>query len=767
MVEIWREMAWQAKDGLDPSRPAAGAPHAGCPPWEQSPRLGSWWATLLAASLIALALVAAYWNSFDGALIFDDDVAISSNSTIRQLWPMGRVLQPPRNGEPVSGRPLLNLSLAVNYALAAHYAKNGTAVWGYHAVNLAIHILDALLLFGILRRTLTIVDGGRWTVNGGGTAKGENEFAGEAVSHAPSTVHGPPSTLLALAITLLWALHPLQTESVTYIVQRAESGVALFYLLVLYSVIRGATAAKGILWYVAAVLACLLGMATKEVMATAPLVVLLYDRAFLAGSLVQTLRRRWGLYLSLAATWGLLIYLVYSTGLWGTSAGYGAPEAVDSWDYLRSQPLIILHYLRLCVWPHPLCLDYGRHAFATSLGALLPAAIVVGLLLSLTAWGLAARKGWAFLGGWLFLILSPSSLIPLSDMAFEHRMYLPLAAVVTAIVLGAYFAAAALTRRGMIPLWAAQIGGSCLVLGACLFLAILTARRNTEYRDPLAMWEDTITKSPRNHRAHNNLGAVLFNQQRLDEAIAEYRKSVDLSPDYAKAYNNLGAALFQQGRSAEAIGPCRRAVALAPQLAEPHYNFGNALGETGQIDDAIAQYEVSLHINPFNARANNNLANALARLGRLDEAIAHYRQALQIDPQMLEAHFNLGNACYREGDLSTAVRQWYEAIRLQPDAIPILNQTARVLATCNDAAGRNGAKAVELAERAAGLTARRDPAILDTLAAAYAEAGRFSAAIETARQALGLASAQSNGPLADQIRERLDLYRNAKPYRTP
>ena len=176
---------------------------------------------------------------------------------------------------------------------------------------------------------------------------------------------------------------------------------------------------------------------------------------------------------------------------------------------------------------------------------------------------------------------------------------------------------------------------------------------------------------------------------------------------------------------------------------------------------------MSLHINPFNARANNNLANALARLGRLDEAIAHYRQALQIDPQMLEAHFNLGNACYREGDLSAAVQQWYEAIRLQPDAIPILNQTARVLATCNDAAGRNGAKAVELAERAAGLTARRDPAILDTLAAAYAEAGRFSAAIETARQALGLASAQSNGPLADQIRERLDLYRNAKPYRTP
>jgi tetratricopeptide (TPR) repeat protein len=197
--------------------------------------------------------------------------------------------------------------------------------------------------------------------------------------------------------------------------------------------------------------------------------------------------------------------------------------------------------------------------------------------------------------------------------------------------------------------------------------------------------------------------------------------------------------------------------------------LGNALGYSGQIDDAIAQFEESLRINPGNANAHNNLALALVSCGRLDDAITHYRQALKIDPQMMEAHLNLGNACHRQGNLSAAIQHWCEAIRLRPKAISIsiLNQTAWILATCADAAGRNGAKAVELAERAARLTARRDAAVLDTLAAAYAETGRFSAAVETAQQALELASAQSNRPLAEHLRQRIDLYRNAKPYRVP
>jgi tetratricopeptide (TPR) repeat protein len=722
---------------------------------------------LLAAVLITMAGVAAYANSFRGPFVCDDLASIPYNPTIRQLQDIGTVLSPPRGGETVSGRPLLNLSLAVDYALG------GCRVWGYHATNLAIHILCALLLFGILRRTLTgegeggrrkaegkaKVDGGQWMVDGAGLT------ASSALCSPPSAFP-LSSTFLALTITLLWTVHPLQTESVTYIIQRAQSLASLFYLLLLYSVIRGATSTKATRWYLVAILASLLGMATKEIVATAPLLVLLYDRTFLAGTFGQTLRRRWGLYLGLAATWGLLAYLVYATGLLGRRAEFDSP---DVWSYARSQPGVILYYLRLCLWPHPLCIDYAWPV-AKTWQAIVPGTIVVGFLMVVTVWGLIRRRSWAFLGAGFFLLLAPtSSVLPLGGAASEHWLYLPLAAVVTALVLLAYRAGQSLVRRGILSAAAAMVTGGCLTLVACAALGFLTARRNADYRSALSIWEDTVAKSPHNPRAHNNLGTTLLELGRLTEATVHFQQAVRIRSDYVKAYNNLGAALIQQGRFAEAIDPCRKAVTLAPQSAEPHYNLGNALGYSGQIDDAIAQFEESLRINPGNANAHNNLALALVSCGRLDDAITHYRQALKIDPQMMEAHLNLGNACHRQGNLSAAIQHWCEAIRLRPKAISIsiLNQTAWILATCADAAGRNGAKAVELAERAARLTARRDAAVLDTLAAAYAETGRFSAAVETAQQALELASAQSNRPLAEHLRQRIDLYRNAKPYRVP
>ena len=225
--------------------------------------LPSCWATFLAGGLIVLAAVLAYRNSFGGPFIFDDELSIRQNPTIRELWPIWKPLCPPNHGEPVTGRPLLNLSFAVNYAI------NGLNVWGYHVANLAIHVLAALLLFGILRRTFLLPSLGNFRI--------------------------PTPTCLALAIALLWAVHPLQTESVTYIVQRAESLVGLFYLLTLYCFIRGATPAEDSLWYAGAVLACLLGMASKEVMVSAPLIVLAVRSDFLGRlvprGLAATLRR--------------------------------------------------------------------------------------------------------------------------------------------------------------------------------------------------------------------------------------------------------------------------------------------------------------------------------------------------------------------------------------------------------------------------------------------------------------------------------------------
>ena len=371
------------------------------------------WKVWAAAGLLVMAVIAAYGNSFHGPFILDDTPSIVENPSIRHLG-SAQVLTAPPEALTVVGRPVPNLSLAINYALGR------LTVEGYHAVNLAIHILAALVLLGLVRRTLLLP--------------------------ALAARFGPASTGLALAVALVWALHPLQTESVTYIIQRAESLVGLFYLLTFYCLVRGATSAQGWVWYAAAVGACALGMASKEVMVSAPLVALLYDRLFISGSFKEGLRRRWGWYLALAATWAILGLLVYLSVGRGGSAGFGL--GLTAWEYARTQFGCIIHYLRLAFWPNPLVLDYGGST-VSSAAEIVPYAIGVGLLLAATAVALAWRPKWGFLGVWFFAILAPtSSIVPLvGQTEAEHRMYLPLAAVVTLVVLAAYAALERLGRR--------------------------------------------------------------------------------------------------------------------------------------------------------------------------------------------------------------------------------------------------------------------------------------------------------------------------------
>ena len=262
--------------------------------------------------------------------------------------------------------------------------------------------------------------------------------AGEGLG-ARGSLFAAAATPLALAIALLWTVHPLQTGAVTYIIQRTESLVSLFFLLTLYCVIRGTTSterARG--WNVAAVLSCLLGMGTKEVMATAPLVVLLYDRAFLSGSFRAALALRRGLYAALAATWGIVIWLLIATGFHGNTTGFGVTGFTAS-SYLLTQPGVLARYLRLAFWPVGQCLDYGWPPAQWPGEVVLPGLLIVGLL-GLTVWALVKRPALGFLGATFFLILAPtSSFVPIRDAAFEHRMYLPLAALVTLVVLGVYW----------------------------------------------------------------------------------------------------------------------------------------------------------------------------------------------------------------------------------------------------------------------------------------------------------------------------------------
>jgi protein O-mannosyl-transferase len=547
---------------------------------------GGFWLPLL----LALAGGAAYANSFAVPLVFDDAASIADNPTIRHLWPIWPVLAPPSGGLTVGGRPFLNLSFALNYAVS------GTAVWSYHAVNLAIHVLAGLTLYGLVRRTLSL-------------------RAGRSASP------------IAFSVALLWILHPLQTESVTYIVQRAESLMGLLYLLTLYCFIRGVQSDGRARrhWFGRSIMACLCGMATKEVMVTAPLIVLLYDRTFLSGSLKEAWRRRWPVYIGLAATWLVCVFLVLSTHGRGGTAGYSSQISPQS--YALTQFPAIVHYLRLCFWPHPLIFSYGS-TLALGSVRVISSAVVIAVLLAASLWALIKQPQLGFLGISFFAILAPSSsLVPIAtETMAEQRMYLPLIPVVILVVLG-------------INRWlGARAMLLCLVLAAALFGA--TWSRNREYSNPLKLWADTVANSPDNFFAHYNYGSELDKiPGRSNDAIAQFQEALRLNPDLAEAHFYLGC-VFQSdpGRQAEAIAEYEEAIRLAPQYYQAHTNLANALAVQGKIQDAIDHYETALRIRPDAAEIHFSLALVLSGIpGRTGEAVDQVKEGLRLRPDDIQA----------------------------------------------------------------------------------------------------------------------------------
>ena len=476
-------------------------------------------------------------NSLHNPFFFDDDLAILKNPTIRSLVPLSVVLSPPADGSPVQSRPLVNLSFALNYALG------GTNPIGYHLANIGIHLLAALTLMGIVRRTLAETEPCR-------------PLAGSAL-------------WLSCAIATIWAVHPLATEAVTYMTQRTESMVGLFYLVTLYGVIRGARSERPARWYSLAVTASALGMASKEIMVTAPVVVLAFDAVFLSGSVRKALRRRASLYAGLSLSWLVLAYDLATNGLArSTGAGFGGEMTV--WQYAQTQCWAILHYLRLAVIPHPLVLDYGEWT-AHSAAAIVPGAVVVAVLLAGTAIALVRLPWLGFLGVWFFAILAPtSSVVPLpAQTVAEKRMYLPLAAVVTAVIVLSYLGWRRLTRswaaRGgylrRLTSWAPPVAAAAIVC----FLVPLTRSRNQAYSNPVTIWRDTVKERPLNQRAQYNLGMALVQADRIPEALECFRTAVTLRPWDAAANGNLAEALVQLGRPAEALPYMRTAVSLKPE----------------------------------------------------------------------------------------------------------------------------------------------------------------------------------------------------------
>jgi Tfp pilus assembly protein PilF len=574
----------------------------------------------IGAGILALAAVVAFWNSFGGVFVYDDGESITGNSTIRTLWPISVPLSPAfHDGRTVDGRPILNLTLALNYAMG------GTATWGYHAVNLAIHILCGLTLFGILRRTL--------------------------LRAAIPAVFRDAALPLACAITVLWAVHPLQSESVTYIIQRAESLSVLFYLLTLYGFIRGVESPGPRRWFALSVAACLLGMASKESVVTAPAMVFLYDRTFLAGTFREAWRRRWKLYLALMATWTLLAWGMFLTDSRGGTAGFHT--IMSPWAYALIQCEAVVRYLRLSFWPADQIFDYGRYQVGDPWQVWPQALLLAGLGVA-TFYALWRRPVLGFALCSIFVVLAPtSSVVPIPNQTMaEHRMYLPLAGVIALTVAGIYF----LLRQKSYPVFAAL----------AVALTVVTIRRNEVYHSALGIWEDTVRKWPGSARAQNNLGKLMAAEGKVREVLPHYYAVARIEPNYPGIYTDIGHLEVQLHDMPEARDAFAKAVRQSPREAATHSNLANVLLQMGDREEAQKHLLEALEIDPENAIAHSGLGMVLVSEGKNGEALRHFEDAVKCDPRSAECRNNLGVTLIRLGRRKEALEQFREAVRLDP-----------------------------------------------------------------------------------------------------
>ena len=721
----------------------------------------------LAPWLLVVVGVLTYVNTLPNDFVFDDTGAILANQQIRDPANIPFLVFN-------DSRWLPEITLAINWAI------DGDEPRGYHLVNLIIHILAAVTLYGLVRRVLSIVSDG---------SRQSHDKPAWRLATPPSPA-GP--SLLAFAIALLWLVHPLNTQAVTYVIQRHESMMGLFYLLTLYGTVRtaqamddldGETAADADHpprrqavwgWGIATVLACAAGLSSKQVMVTAPVLALLLDRAFLSGSLPAALRRRWGLYLGLALTWNLIWINGSLQGIAreGGSAGFGM-QLVSWYQYLLSQGEIILHYLRLVVWPHPLVLDYMwvPAALVTDPGYRLlhiwiPCA-TVALLLGVSLVGLFRNTWWGFLGFAFFAILSvTSSVVPIADLAMEHRMYLPLAAVLTLVILAADKA----IRRWTPPETRGQVrlAGAAAGLLVVVVLAGLTVQRNFEYRTGVTIWNTVIERAPYNPRGFHNLGKALNDYGRDDEAMAAYEHAVVMVPGYADAHHNMGNIWMSRNQPQRALQRYEAAVEARPSGADNHYGLATALAALGRIDEAWQAVNRAIELKPTLATAWDLRGTLRARQGDLAGAVQDISHAIELSPDDAEMHYNLGLTLKSMGEHVQAAAALERAIELDPREPRPMQALARLRATSPDDAVRDGHEALRLVSQVQRLRQQVDVPALDTLAAAYAEVGEFGEARRVMRRALDTAAAQDlPDPLIEQMRQRLSQYEQQQPYREP
>ncbi|MEW4563232.1 tetratricopeptide repeat protein [Bremerella sp. JC770] len=556
------------------------------------------------------ASVICYHQTIDFPFHFDGQQHIVENPNIGELsW----------NNFPSRSRSLVSTSWRLNYRVS------GKNPFGYHLVNIAIHTASGLLLFGLVYRTLRF-------------DSLPNRYRDQA-------------GILSGIIALVWTVHPLQTQAVTYIIQRYESLMGMLLFLAVFCLACSANSSRKWLWFGGCVLACYLAMVSKEVAVVLPLLLLWYDRAFISPSWKSLARNHFPLHIAAFCTWLVLLPIagqseqtlqhhnvayVVETSL---VDGQVVEQSVGSWDYLLSQPQAILLYLRLVLVPYGQSLDHGWRATTTLTQAALPGMIIL-VLLGCTFWSMFKYPRWSFLGGWFFLVLAPtSSILPIKDVAVEHRMYVPSAAVLALVVLLVF---EGLCRQyGSRKQAVGQIRRSMLVAGVAttLLLAGVTLARNEVYRTRLGIWQDVVAKAPDFARGHYGIARTFVDAGQLELAVPPLQRALELDPAYAEAYVTLGR-IVRSNQPDYATQLFAAAVKIAPNYSEAHNNLGAMLSKKSP-EIALSHYRQAIELNQRNADAHNNLANLLARGGELAEAIQHYEVAILIRPNFELAVKNL------------------------------------------------------------------------------------------------------------------------------
>ncbi|MBI2340744.1 MAG: tetratricopeptide repeat protein [Deltaproteobacteria bacterium] len=570
-----------------------------------------------------------YSNVFFSPFLFDDTSNIEGNPQIRSL---ANFLNP------AGTRYVGFLSFALNYA------AGGLNVFGYHLVNVLIHVANGFLVYVLILLLLRLPAG---------------SLEGSSINHRPSTIdHQRSFSPIALLAALLFLVHPVQTQAVTYIVQRFASLVTLFYLLAVVCYLKwrlSQTIGPGgpirLIYFFASLLSTLLAMKTKENSFTLPLMILLVELIFFRGIRGASkapssgppkaeslpLNGPSGLVQWLALVPFLLTLLIVPLSYHEPSMeerGAGPPldiPPLGRLEYFFTQCRVIVTYLRLLVFPVHQSLDYDYPVYHSFFQ---PAVLVSFVfLLGLVAWAVRhiGRTGpirlIVFGIFWFFLTVSfESSIFPIKDVINEHRVYLP--------SVGFFLVAGFLTASAWGRWKKIRVPIILLILMVIGGFSVAAHRRNGVWRDPVTLWEDVVQKAPRKARGRQNLGIAYRDQGRVDEAIAEYQTALRLHPEYpAMIYDNLGVAYKMKGA----------------------------------VSEAMRAYQTALRLNPNDAGVHSNLGVAYQDEGRMEEAIAEYRTALRLKPDFVEVHYNLGSAYFNRGMFQEARAEFEEALKIRPD----------------------------------------------------------------------------------------------------